>query len=33
MIEEMEATSSFDELYDPLELISQKPNPGRRINS
>jgi hypothetical protein len=33
MIEDMEASSSFSELYDPLELIAQKPNPGRRIDS
>jgi len=33
MIEEMEASSSFSELYDPLSLISQKPNPGRTIDS
>ena len=29
----MEAMSGIDELYDPLELISQKPNKGRRIKS
>jgi hypothetical protein len=33
MIQEMEASSSFNELYDPLELITQKPNPGRKIDS